>query len=68
MKYKPDFKRFNLKAVHCILNYFLKSPLSGLEIVCKTVPGSVGLNIKLIMLKSGWLLSDMRGYTFTLNK
>lgn len=52
MKYKPDLNQFNLKAVLCVLICSLKSPLfRGLEIICKIMPGSVGLNIKLIMLK-----------------
>jgi len=51
MKYKPDLKQFNLKAVLCVLICSLKSPLSGLEIICKIMPGGVSLNIKLVMLK-----------------
>lgn len=51
MKYKPYLKQFNLEAFFCVFICSLKSPLSGLEMMFKIMPGSVGLNVKLIMLK-----------------
>lgn len=51
MKHNLDLKHFHLKAGLFVFISSLKSPLSGLEVKCKIMPGSVGLNIKLIMLK-----------------
>lgn len=51
MKHNLDLKHFHLKKGLCVFISSLKSPLSGLEVKCKIMPGFVGLSIKLIMLK-----------------
>lgn len=45
-----------MEAVLPVVICSLESPLSNLEIICKIMPSSSGLNIKLIVLKEGFYL------------
>lgn len=61
VNYKTRFKKknnttINLKAVLCVFISSLENPLSGLEIICKIAPNSLGLDIQPVMFKEGFYL------------